>query len=156
MEYFKQLRKHVGHAPLILPGAVVIIVDKHGDVLLQERHDQSWGLPGGLMELGESLIETARREVREETGLEVDDLILLEILSGPEYYYKIANGDEFYSVTALYTTNIFAGELTPDPEETLSLKFCSLRRLPERMDQEYRDCLRIYSEWLKENSALKA
>ncbi|MEK4484131.1 hypothetical protein MHH81_00830 [Psychrobacillus sp. FSL H8-0484] len=37
MEYYKTLRKHVGHAPLILPGSVVIILNTNNEVLLQER-----------------------------------------------------------------------------------------------------------------------
>lgn len=53
MEYYKELRKYVGHRPIILPGSVVIIVNDIGEILLQERNDGSWGLPGGLMNLGE-------------------------------------------------------------------------------------------------------
>lgn len=68
MNYVKDLRELVGNRPLILPGAVAIILNDQNEVLLQHRIDGGWGLPGGLMELGESLEETARREVKEETG----------------------------------------------------------------------------------------
>ena len=57
-------------------------------MLLQKRYDGGWGLPGGLMELGESLEDTAKREVLEKTGLVIEDLKLLEIFSGPEYNLK--------------------------------------------------------------------
>jgi 8-oxo-dGTP pyrophosphatase MutT (NUDIX family) len=63
LEYYKELRKFVGHRPLILPGSVVIIVNEKGELLLQERDKYFWVLPGGLMNLGESLVETAKREV---------------------------------------------------------------------------------------------
>jgi len=63
MEYFKYLRQYVGHQPIILPGSVVIILNDHNEVLLQKRLDGSWGLPGGLMDLGESFEEVAKREV---------------------------------------------------------------------------------------------
>ncbi|WP_202409876.1 NUDIX domain-containing protein [Halobacillus litoralis] len=62
MDYVKELRKDVGTKPLILPGAVVIIENDQQEILLQHRKDGGWGLPGGLMELGESLEDTARRE----------------------------------------------------------------------------------------------
>ncbi len=54
MGYIEDIRKLVGHRPLILVGAVVVMVDEHGRILLQQRKfpKGSWGLPGGLMELG--------------------------------------------------------------------------------------------------------
>ncbi|WP_317949722.1 NUDIX domain-containing protein, partial [Rossellomorea marisflavi] len=54
MDHIKELRKRVGHRPLILAGAVVIILNQHKEILLQQRTDDDWGLPGGLLELGES------------------------------------------------------------------------------------------------------
>ena len=144
MEYYKELRKYVGHKPLILPGSVVIIVNDKGEVLLQERNDGSWGLPGGLMNLGESLIDTAKREVFEETRLHVDNLLLLDVLSGPKYFFKNSNGDEVYSVTAVYKSSDYTGKLMPDMKESKSLSFWNVDELPEKMDLEYRDCINVY------------
>ncbi|MDX5475211.1 MAG: NUDIX domain-containing protein, partial [Bacillaceae bacterium] len=61
MEYYKYLRQYVGKRPIILPGSVVIIINEKNEVLLQKRHDSTWGLPGGLMDLGESFEEVAKR-----------------------------------------------------------------------------------------------
>lgn len=144
LEYYKELRKYVGHKPLILPGSVVVIVNKTGEILLQERNDHSWGLPGGLMNLGESLIDTAKREVFEETGLRVENLVLLDVLSGPQYFFRNPNGDEFYSVTAVYTSADYTGELRPDMDEGKSLKFCKVYDLPKPMEQEYKDYINTY------------
>lgn len=87
MEYVKELRAIVGHRPLILPGSVVLIVNENNELLLQHRNDGGWGLPGGLMELGESLEDTARREVKEETGLNIGELRQLGVFSGPDYFF---------------------------------------------------------------------
>jgi len=88
MNYVQGLRQKVGHAPLILTGAVVLIFKDGNQVLLQQRRNPygMWGLPGGLMELEESTKETARREVYEETGLTLGRLHLLDVLSGKDYY----------------------------------------------------------------------
>ena len=90
-------------APLVGVGAV--IVDK-GRVLLVRRGTEPmkghWSLPGGLLELGEGVLDAVVREVREETGLIVDPLGLIELLDrifkerGPEgervrYHYVIAD-----------------------------------------------------------------
>jgi 8-oxo-dGTP pyrophosphatase MutT (NUDIX family) len=130
MEYYQEIRQYVGHRPLILPGAVVIIQNEFNEILLQERKPGLFGLPGGLMDLGESLEETASREVLEETGLSVSDLELCQVFSGPDYYFKIDNGDEFYSVTVVYQTKTFTGTLQANEEETLSLGFFPIDNLP--------------------------
>jgi len=68
-EYIKEIRKFIGTRPLILVGATVVVLNKNKQILLQLRADtKEWGLPGGAMELAESLEQTAERELFEETG----------------------------------------------------------------------------------------
>lgn len=143
MEYYQELREFVGHRPLILPGAVVIIQNEKNEILLQERRPGVFSLPGGLMDLGESLEETASREVLEETGLAVSDLELCQVFSGPNYYFKIDNGDEFYSVTVVYRTRKYTGELQPCDFETFSLNFFPLDNLPSQLLASNKSFLKI-------------
>lgn len=140
MEYFKYLRQFVGHKPIILPGSVVIILNDQDEVLLQKRHDENWGLPGGLMDLGESFEAVAKREVFEETGLVVENLKLLNVYSGTKYYLKIPNGDELYSATAVYYTKDVSGDIKIDYSESKDMKYFMTDNLPNELidtDKEF-------------------
>lgn len=144
MEYYKYLRQYVGHKPIILPGSVVIILNKENEVLLQERHDGNWGLPGGLMDLGESFEEVAIREVFEETGLEVKNLKLLNVFSGSEYYLKVSNGDELFSVTAVYYSKDVSGDIKIDYRESVNMQYFPTSDLPNELTDEYRGFIEQY------------
>ncbi|MER2170172.1 MAG: NUDIX domain-containing protein, partial [Psychrobacillus psychrodurans] len=93
MGYIEDLRKSVGNHPLILVGVAVAVMNERGGLLLQKRSDGIWGIPGGFMELGESTEETGRREVLEETGIEIGKLELVGVFSGKQYFVKLPNGD---------------------------------------------------------------
>lgn len=155
MNYVKELRKLVGTRPLILPGAVVMILNNHHELLLQHRTDGGWGLPGGLMELGESLEETARREVKEETGLEVGELTLVNIFSGQNYYFKVSNGDELYSVTAVYVTKDVRGKIEVDETESVEVQFFKLNELPDALTDEYKSYITPYINQLNKESGVQ-
>ena len=148
MDYVKDLRALVGHRPLILPGSVVLIVNQKNELLLQHRKDGGWGLPGGLMELGESFEATARREVREETGLDIGELKQLGVFSGPDYFFRVANGDELYSVTAVFLSYDATGELQVDEDESVEMQFFKLDSLPVRLTDEYRSYITPFIDQL--------
>lgn len=137
MGYIEELRKIIGNRPLILVGCVVLIFDKDNRLLLQRRPEGNWGLPGGLMELGESTEETARREVREETGLTLGELSLAGIFSGKEYFVELPNGDQFYAVTVAYAAKEYSGRPAPH-EETIELGFFRPDQLPEATNPRIR------------------
>ena len=76
-EYIMDLRKIVGHRPLLQVGASVIVEDDHGRVLLQLRSDNHcWGYAGGSVGLDEVVEDAVKRELFEETGLIAEELEL--------------------------------------------------------------------------------
>lgn len=145
MSYYQTLRKKVGNETLILPGAVAIIYE-NDHVLLQKRDDGDWGLPGGLMEVGESFEETVIREVTEETGLtlKLEDLHQFDVFSGGKYHVIAPNGDPYYAVTVLFYTDKFSGELTIDLDETLDLKFFDMNALPENIRSSHAHFINLF------------
>ena len=134
MSYVRELRSLVGHRPLIIAGAGVLIFNEQNDLLLQHRRDnQQWGLIGGSMEIGESLEETARREVFEETGLELNELNWFGLFSGKELIYEYPHGDVVVNVTAVYTSRKFKGKLKADKKEGYEVRFFNLNELPSEI-----------------------
>ncbi|WP_066504217.1 NUDIX hydrolase [Abyssisolibacter fermentans] len=141
-DYIGDLRKLVGTRPIIMCGANVILINKEGAILLHHRTDRDWwGLPGGAMELGESLEETAKREVKEEVNLECHKLMLLNVFSGKELYYKYPDGNEVYNVTATYVCKDYRGDIKVDMVEGRDAKFFAIDEIPENLSDPIRVCL---------------
>ncbi|MGL4655166.1 MAG: NUDIX hydrolase [Sarcina sp.] len=135
MGYIIDLRKELKDEkrPLIMPAAGVLIFNKEGKVLLQQRTDNlKWGLPGGSMEVGETFEETATREAFEEVNLKVENLELFNVYSGEDLHYIYPNGHEVYIATCVYMCKeTYKGELKMDPEETKDAKFFNKDELPD-------------------------
>ncbi|WHY21894.1 NUDIX hydrolase [Paenibacillus sp. G2S3] len=131
--YIMELRKLVGSRPLIMAGACVLLCNEQ-QLLLQRRTDNGcWGLPGGSMELGETLEEVAKRELFEETALLAKGLELFDMFSGQELYYKYPNGDEVYNVVAAYLCTEFDGALKEDGIEVQEVRFFNYGELPSEL-----------------------
>jgi len=146
MGYIEEIRKLIGHKRIILPGCVAVISNNTGQILMQQRtypHGK-WGLPGGLMELGESTQDTTRREVLEETGLKLGDLTLFGVYSGPGYLCTAQNGDEFEVVTIVYTTSDYEGEATVMDDESLAFSWFDLDKLPDNIPRTHAQIVRDY------------
>lgn len=131
MSYISNLRKYIGHEPLINIGATVIVLNDNNEILLNLRSDtNTWGIIGGSMELGESLEETAARELMEEANLTAERFELMDLLSGKDLYFKYPNGDETYTVIALYRAVGVSGELKINDDESKNLEFFPMDKLP--------------------------
>lgn len=119
MDYILQLRQYIGHRPILMVGAAILVVDAQDRLLLMRRSDSGrWGPPGGSTEPGERVEAAAQRETLEETGLEIGEMSLFGVFSGPELYYKYPNGDEVYNVTIVYLARDWRGAVQLNHEHT--------------------------------------
>ena len=130
MSYISEMRKYIGHAPMLSVGATVVIL-KDKKILLNLRSDtDTWGIPGGAIELGETLEQTAARELKEETNLTAERFTFLHLFSGNDFYFKYPNGDELYSVVGLFLAENITGEMKITDGESTDLRFYGKDELP--------------------------
>ncbi|MEU5943162.1 NUDIX domain-containing protein [Micromonospora sp. NPDC047548] len=103
----------------LVPGAAAIVTDEHGRVLLQRRTDSgNWSLPGGAMDIGETLQQCAVREVKEETGLDIEITGLLGIYTDPHHVIAYPDGEVRQEFTITYLARVVGGTITVSDEST--------------------------------------
>ncbi len=130
--YFGQIRKLVGRRLLKVPGTRIVVENENGKVLLQLRADcGKWGLPSGLPEEKEGIVDTAGREVREETGLRATSFVPWGFACSLECeVFTYPNGDVIQNYSFLFHCKDWEGELKSRDSETLDLKFFNVKQLP--------------------------
>lgn len=108
-----------------------VIFDRKQRLLLQQRSDGGqWGLPGGAVEIGESVTEAVAREVREETGLTVTARRLVGVYSDPSLQVvRYPDGNVWHYISVCFECVVRGGALTTC-DETLALDWFSPSRLP--------------------------
>ncbi|WP_405820973.1 NUDIX domain-containing protein [Streptomyces sp. NBC_00838] len=99
--------------------ASAVVTDDRGRVLLQRRRDNDlWALPGGGMDLGESLPGAAVREVREETGLDVEITGLVGTYTDPRHIIEYSDGEVRRQFNVCFTARVVGGALAISDEST--------------------------------------
>lgn len=142
-DYIKNLRQRVGHEPLILNFAGGILVNEKNEILLQKRSDfNSWGLPGGAIEFGESAEEACAREFLEETGLKVKVKSLLGVSTNFIQHYP--NGDVAQAVVIEFIVELVEKTDEQGSSETLDLGYFSKDNLPSIFNKQHLNFIRQY------------
>jgi 8-oxo-dGTP diphosphatase len=105
----KSIQREFPETPLVGVGAVV--VEENRVLLVRRGHEPlkgKWSLPGGMLELGESLQDGVSREVREETGLSVEPVELIELL---DRVHREDGRVRYHYVIADYLCRVVGGSL---------------------------------------------
>ncbi|MER6839518.1 NUDIX hydrolase [Streptomyces platensis] len=110
------------HAPAansLVPAASAVVVDDSGRVLLQRRRDNDmWTLPGGVMEIGESLPDCAVRETREETGFHVEVIGIVGTYTNPHHVFAYDDGEVRQEFSICFLARPLGGRLAVSEEST--------------------------------------
>ncbi len=139
-DYITWLRARIGSRKTLLAYATALIRDDQGRVLFQQRadfKDEWWGLPGGLLELGESFTTCAKREALEETGYHVEPVRMIGLYASPEFDVRYPNGDEVQQFTLALECRITSGQLKTDESEIIQQCFFDLNDAPDRLPPWY-------------------
>lgn len=133
------LESDVGRALGVRSSVSAAIFDRRGRLLLQQRSDGGqWGLPGGSVEIGESVHDAVIREVREETGLQVAVRRLVGVYSDPAMQVvRYPDGNVWHYVSVCFECAVRGGKLTTC-DETLALQYAAPTRLPRPLLPNHR------------------
>ena len=102
----------------LVPSVNVVVVNDAGDVLMIRRSDNdNWAVPGGAIDLGESMVQAAVRETREETGIECEITGLIGIYTDPKHVILYtSNGEVRQEFSIVLTARQVSGTPTPSDE----------------------------------------
>ena len=128
--YVKKVRQVIPKDKIMLVSCCAVIANDEGKILLQKRSDNLlWGLPGGLKELDETLIECAKREVLEETNLDVEIVDFIGVYINPSMSWF---GDDVAEVISFgFEARVTGGELRINDSESLEFGYFDLDNLPQ-------------------------
>ena len=144
--YLSQTRKLIDKQELIITAARAVIRDQEGRILFIRRRDNGlWAMPAGGQELGESILDCLKREVKEESGLDV-------ILATPMAIYSqvsivTASGDPYQLFLVQFLVDEWSGELVTETDETVDARFLDLDELPENIPDSYHEVLKDLQEY---------
>lgn len=119
--------------PLILVRPTLVVFNNERQFLMVKYRNNEWCFPGGMMELGETAEVTAKREIYEETGIQVGDLKLCGVFSGERLFTTLSNGDQYYNVIICYISREYSGKFTNTDSEILDVRFFSSQDIPKNI-----------------------
>lgn len=120
------------HKPQTTPKIAVnaVVFNDKGEVLLAKRTDNGlWCIPGGHVDLGETVEQACLRELAEETGLQAQVVRLVGVYSDPKNSLHIAQGPEWHTVRVSFLCKITGGTIRAS-EETSEIRYFDPQHLP--------------------------
>jgi ADP-ribose pyrophosphatase YjhB (NUDIX family) len=102
----------------LVPSVNVGVVNERGEVLLIRRTDnENWALPGGAMDIGETIAQAGVRETREETGIDCEIVGLVGVYTNPRHVMHYTSNDEVRQECSLvFAARPVGGTPTTSPE----------------------------------------
>ncbi len=135
MDYIKEIRKYIGHKTILYPCATALIINENNEVLLEKRSDDGmYGYIGGMIEVDENIIDALKREIKEETNLDIISYSFFNIYSGKEFHHVYPNNDEISPIDIVFVVKEFKGTLKPQKGEVDDLKWFSFSSLPKNLN----------------------
>jgi ADP-ribose pyrophosphatase YjhB (NUDIX family) len=130
VEYFGD--PNAPRANSLVVAVTAVVTNDQGELLLQKRADNElWGLPGGAMNIGESIAQAVIREVKEETSLDVEPTSVVGIYSDPGHVIAYANGEVRQEFSICFSARIIGGQLAVGDQESTEVRFVK----PSDVDQ---------------------
>src|SRR5277367_5531334 len=104
----------------LVPAVNVVVVNDAGEILMIRRTDNdNWAVPGGAIDLGESVAQAAVRETREESGIECEITGIVGIYSDPKHVILYtSNGEARQEFSIVLTARPLSGQPTPSSESS--------------------------------------
>lgn len=104
----------------LVPSVNVVVVNDAGEILMIRRTDNdNWAVPGGAIDLGESVAQAAVRETREESGIECEITGIVGIYSDPKHVLLYtSNGEVRQEFSIVLTARPLSGQPTPSSESS--------------------------------------
>lgn len=136
--------------PDCVEAGVAAVILEHDQVLLVKRTDNGlWGLPSGRIQPGETIKEAVKRELLEETGLQIDVVRLIGVYSDPaSQIFSYPMGKRIHFITSCFQCEVVGGELSADGVEITDAAFFKTDNLPK-------DLLTMHPQWLSDALAKK-
>lgn len=135
IDYIPYIRKKVGHDEVLAIGLACLIINEKREILLEKRADNSlYCVPGGALDLYETITDGVKREVKEETGIELDEIHLFGIKSGEQMKIQYPNGDVTHYVDIVFYSHVssIGLQFKTSDIESKEIFFCSLDHLPNK------------------------